>query len=704
MRLFLFLGLIQHVLAAVLGIDYGAEFTKAVLVAPQVPFSIILSPDSKRKDASGLTINTRGDTFERVYGDSGLSLTSRFPQSSLFYIKGLLGVPLDSTEVRDFESIHPGLNLVSTKRNSVAVKVGDHEFPVEEIVAMNFKDIQRRAQEVLESAMKGASAIKSVAISVPAQFGMVQRRAVTDSASLAGLDLISLVNDGVAVATNFVSKRSFDKLTYFVVYDVGSESTSATLMSADSQNGTTVLSVEGYASLPVGGKTITHRVRDLILERFEQKSKVKKSQLTPRVLNRLWKEAERAKAVLSANSNVNVFIESLFNDIDFSTQISRQELEELCEDLISSVDEPLLNCLNTFEGVKVPISNVSSIVLAGGGTRVPFVQAQIRKTAGDIISKGVNADESAVLGTALRGVGISGIFKSRPMIVRDKSLHTYKLDDDVLFERGSPLDTSKSIKVSIPEDFDVSFSLYEDDAKISRWNVPQLKEAVQGLKDCSTDPELELRFGLSPSQIVELSDVVLRCVTEDVKPVTRYLPAKRVDATVSPLTRSDKEELTYDMKQLDKLDADRIRKQTLHNELESLLYKVRELDPENAVVNDMLEHLDDKSTLVQLSERLKKIESLYKELLPEPEPEPEPVDTFASDIISAFSSVGLIPEDVTAPDWAQKLLLSASADQIEQVRNILAPFAGNSPVYGQFIKGLNGMLEELQDQEAHDEL
>lgn len=645
MRWLVGLTLAQAVLCAVLGIDFGAEYTKSALVAPNIPFEIILTQDSKRKDTSGLLLKPVNGEFERVYGTTGHALVSRFPQAALYYLKSLLGVSPDHADVNIYTQVNPGVQLSGNKRQAIELNVAKQAIPVEEAVAMSFTDIKRRATELLNHKFAPGQ-VTNVVVAIPGHFSMNQRRALVDAIDLAGLDLIALIDDGVAVAVNYASTRTFGpEKQYVAVYDMGADSTTSTLVSLRQDGPGVVLEVESFGyDRKLGGHSVTRVIRDLLVDELARVAKVSSADLqSPRLLNRLWREAERAKAILSANTETRVHVESAYNDLNVDLKIARAQLEAACGDLVSRVTTPLSESLTLFDGTQLSVQDLDSVILAGGATRAPFVQAEIRKLAGDIISKNVNADEAACMGATLRGVGISGIFKSKNITVVDRTPFDYTLmvngEKFSAFPKGTAYETEARVQVPAGDIEKLDVQLLENGEDIMEWSVPAVSEAIPFLEEssaCLDDPVVELKLQLNHNRIVRVASSAVKC-TKLVKKVeaqegaettsdtagletrvaSRYLVAHPKYPGTAPLSASDKQALLYHLSILDKSDLDRERKEGLHHELESLLYRLREWAPHLPDIHELVEWVEEGTgTLVQYAEKLAHAKRIQDEIQP----------------------------------------------------------------------------------------
>ncbi|KAJ1562472.1 Hypoxia up-regulated protein 1 [Nowakowskiella sp. JEL0078] len=170
----------------------------------------------------------------------------------------------------------------------------------------------------------------------------------------------------------------------------------------------------------LGGNSIDQRLQQLLAKRFTEKNvdKLKGNVLAePKAMTKLLKEANRVKQILSANTQCMSGVEHLMEEIDFKTIVTREELENLCIDLFDRVDGPIKKVL---EKTGLSLTEIDSLVLVGGGTRVPKVQAVLGKFVGDEkVAKNVNADEAAVLGAGFRAAGLSAQFRVREIKVKD---------------------------------------------------------------------------------------------------------------------------------------------------------------------------------------------------------------------------------------------------------------------------------------------
>jgi len=321
----------------VLAIDYGSDYIKASLIKPGTPFDVLLDKDSKRKIRSSVAWKNG----ERLFGQDAFNLVrankpsgeqpfpttdlhvfaqaTRFPKDSYNSLKYLLGVPANADVISYYTtfaplSVVPSTRFTASIRNARAMEENGAAPPtwdVEELVAMQLAYIRALAVDVAGSGER----VQDVVVTVPAFFSQFERDAIADAVELAGLRLLALVNDGAAVAINYAMTRQFPQPERHIVYDAGAASARATVAAFAGQGkkqDATLITVNGvgYDRL-AGGKELDWRLREILVAEFESKHGVKIRE-DPKAMMKLWKEAERIKAILSANSEASARVRLCF--------------------------------------------------------------------------------------------------------------------------------------------------------------------------------------------------------------------------------------------------------------------------------------------------------------------------------------------------------------------------------------------------------
>lgn len=484
--------------SAVLGVDLGAGYIKAALVKPGIPLEIVLTKDARRKEASAVAFKPSpdgpkaGSYPERFYGSDAVALAHRFPGDVYPNLKTLLGLPVDHAAVKDYAAQHPALKLVAHKakgtaafKSAGAFTAEEEAFLVEELLAMELRSIRTNAEALAGS----GSSVRSVVLTVPPFYTTEEKRAIELAAELAGLRVLSLISDSLAVGLHYATSRQFPNINeggkpeYHMVFDMGAGSTKASVLKFQSRTvkdigkfNKTVQEVQvlgGGSDRSLGGVALNSLIVDDMISQFVDSPKAQKASVTlegvkthGRAIAKLAKEAERLRHILSANTNTQTSIESLYDDVDFKYKISRAEFEALAESHARRVAAVIQGALDV---AGIQVADLDSVILHGGASRTPFLQAELEKIVGgpDKIRKSVNSDEAAVFGAAFRAAELSPSFRVKEIRISEPAAYPagMKWTDDKQKPRNQKLWTATSAlgaaskDVTLPnlEDFSASF-------------------------------------------------------------------------------------------------------------------------------------------------------------------------------------------------------------------------------------------------------
>lgn len=714
--------------AAILGIDLGQDFTKAVLVAPGIPFEIVMSADSKRKDVSGIafkSLSKKSDDIERIYGSATNSYCTRFPKSCALNYKPLLGKSIEDYSVQEYLKSHSGVELIPSRNNrsTITFNIENNKYPIEELLAMNIQNIVSRASTLLkEKTPGGYSQINDVAFTVPSYFTLAQRNAIKDAAELAGLNVISLIDDGLAIAINYATKTELPVgKQYHIIYDMGAGSTTATLVSFEKLDETNPLNitVEGYSyDDSLGGQVFTDIIANFVEEKFLEKHKEISTtdfKSNSRSIAKIYQSSEKAKLILSANTEASISIESIYDEIDFKTKITRDEFEELLSEYSQRITNPILKSL---ENSNIKLDEVKSVIFAGGSQRVPFVQKHLISLIGsESISKTVNADEAAVFGATLRAVQISKMFKAKEYNVTDFSIYDYSVklnsteDSLNIFPINSTYGVTKEIDLTEEslKDDGLLLTLTENYKSFSNHYTTKLDDIkskfIFNESDCVGGVKYVGQFSLTESRIFQLNYLEARCEIEveesstDAKEPKGFfnkilnskgeeiktkvkksnIPFKTSYISSRPLGTATKQELRAHLQNLNTKDSQRKTISEKLNELESILYKARNyldtddvqekgpsetVEKTSSIVTEFLEWLDyesDDAKLKDIKEKIEKVGTLIKQI-------EEYMESLSVSLeLDEFKE--LHRQGVLAINSIQESLLNFTEESIEQAKN-----------------------------------
>lgn len=606
--------------AAIVGIDYGHQFTKAIMVAPGIPFEIVFTDEGKRKDLSALSLKPILDGkevigAERLYGSQIGSLCIRFPEACAPNLKRLLGKSSNDEMVSEYLLTHFGVTLSKQgSRDAISLRLGSGknavEFPVEEVAAMSLSHLKDRVLKTLETNAKAQPKAEDVAVAVGAYASQLTRHAYLDTLDLAGYSsVLGLVDEGTAVAIAFaqnnkLTEEQYDgKTSHYMVYDVGAGSTSATLFSyTPFDNHTVEVNIEsvGYDET-FGGELFTTEIYKLMFEKVCKQFNFDPSEsLRPRLAARLRETAEKAKIILSANSEYFTTLESFYDDADFQFKITREEYETALSGLFERSMQPILDSLANSPDKRVSLSDLRAVILNGGSSRTPFIQKQLVSLLGseEKIAKVVNTDEACAFGTAVQAYNWKTILTNTPVIVNDRIHKTFQasIGSSALinvFERGTSSKNESVVSLGPLVD-KAEIAMFEDGTAFSHYNISGLLQKSKLLKCKEEERVLFGTFTVDRSKLFKLSNLAIKCPEEDdeiaadsknstefnstvLKKLTSInvpLPAKKF-TNLRPLSGSEKRKITAQLNDLKLHDLQKIKFEEAKNVLESACYSLR---------------------------------------------------------------------------------------------------------------------------------
>ncbi|KAJ5352057.1 hypothetical protein N7452_001031 [Penicillium brevicompactum] len=562
--LFSFAGPVSAAGSAVLGVDVGTEYLKAALVKPGIPLEIVLTKDSKRKESAAIAFKPTRESDapfpERFYGGNALALTARYPDDVYINLKTLLGVQFNDgadETVKSYWNRFPALRLETAPdgRGSVALRsnrLGEAQkkeaFLVEEILAMQLKQIKANA-DVL--AGKGSD-IRDVVITYPAFYTAEEKRSLELAAELAGLKIQALVSDALAVGLNYATSRTFpsvsdgEKPEYHIVYDMGAGSTTASVLRFQSRKvkdvgklNKTVQEVHVVGSgwdKSLGGDSLNDVIVNDMVTKLAEEKKLK-DKVTPaeikahgKTMARLWKDAEKLRQVLSANTETSTSFEGLYDEnVNFKYKLSRANFEKMAIDYVTRIGTPVEQAL---AAAGLQLNDVESVILHGGAIRTPFVQKQLENFVGSSkkLRTNVNADESAVFGAAFKGAALSPSFRVKDIRAADAASYPVSLKwnsdgkqrNQKLFTATSQVGPEKQVTVKNLEDFEFSFAQLIGEAveqPILSVQTQNLTASVAKLKESfgCTNANITTKFAIRLSPVDGLPEVVSGTVSCEVE-------------------------------------------------------------------------------------------------------------------------------------------------------------------------------------------
>lgn len=456
----------------VIGIDLGTTNSAMAVMEGGKP-EIITNKEGNRTTPSVVAVNKGG---ERLVGEIAKRQRVTNPENTIFGVKRLIGRRFKDVEVQKDIKLMP-YDIVDSK-SAVKVKMGDKEHSPEEVSAMILAKLKADAEAFL-----GTSVTEAV-ITVPAYFDDSQRQATKDAGRIAGLEVKRIINEPTAAALAYGLDRDGDEK--IAVFDLGGGTFDISILELG-EGVFEVKSTNGDTHL--GGEDFDTAIVNHLLAEFKKESGIDLKD-DKAALQRLKEEAEKAKKELSTTKEVDINLPFLTADENgpkhFELKLSRATLEKLVADLIKKVEAPVKAAI---KDAKMTAADINKVILVGGMTRMPAVQAKVKELFGKDPEQGVNPDEVVAIGAAIQAGVLSGEVKDILLLdVTPLSLGIETLGGVMtkLIERNTTIPTSKSEVFSTAAD-----------------NQPQVEvHVLQGEREMSADNKTLGRFildGIAPA-------------------------------------------------------------------------------------------------------------------------------------------------------------------------------------------------------------
>ena len=336
---------------------------------------------------------------ERLIGDAAKNQVAMNPSNTVFDAKRLIGRKFDDSTVQA-DMKHWPFKVVSAEGGRPKIQVefkGETKtfFP-EEISSM----VLIKMKETAEAFLGGP--VTDAVITVPAYFNDSQRQATKDAGAIAGLNVLRIINEPTAAAIAYGLDKKSGTERNVLIFDLGGGTFDVSILSIEDG----IFEVKSTAGdTHLGGEDFDNRMVTHFVAEFKRKHK-KELTGNPRALRRLRTACERAKRTLSSSTQASIEIDSLFDGIDFYTNVTRARFEELCADLFRNTMEPVDKALRD---AKMDKSQIHEIVLVGGSTRIPKVQKLLSDFfSGKELNKSINPDEAVAYGAAVQAAILSG--------------------------------------------------------------------------------------------------------------------------------------------------------------------------------------------------------------------------------------------------------------------------------------------------------
>src|SRR5947209_948776 len=477
----------------IIGIDLGTTNSVVAVMEGGEPV-VITNPEGGRLTPSVVAFAKTG---ERLVGQVAKRQAVTNPENTVFSIKRFMGRKYD--EVSEEMKMVP-YQVVRASNGDARVHAAGKEYSPPEISAMILQKLKQAAEEYL-----GQPVTKAV-ITVPAYFNDAQRQATKDAGQIAGLEVMRIVNEPTAAALAYGLDKKKDET--IAVYDFGGGTFDISILEV----GEGVVEVKATnGDTHLGGDNLDQRIIEWIASEFKKSDGIDLSK-DRMALQRLKEAAEKAKMELSTVMETDINLPFITADQTgpkhLQLKLTRAKFEQLVEDLLQKSVGPTKQAL---ADAGVDASKIDEVVLVGGSTRIPRVQAIVKELLGKEPHKGVNPDEVVAVGAAIQAGVLAGEVKDLLLLdVTPLSLGIETMGGvmTTLIPRNTTIPTRKSEMFSTAADNQTSVEVHvlqgerpmaRDNRTLGRFHLTGLPPAPRGV------PQIEVTFDIDANGIVNVS-------------------------------------------------------------------------------------------------------------------------------------------------------------------------------------------------------
>ncbi len=479
----------------VIGIDLGTTNSCVAVMDGSEP-RVIENAEGVRTTPSMVAFTESG---ERLVGQPAKRQAVTNPENTLFAIKRLIGRRFDDPTVKKDQALVP-YSIIKGENGDAWVSAGKEKYAPSQVSAFILQKMKETAESYL-----GESVTEAV-ITVPAYFNDSQRQATKDAGKIAGLDVLRIINEPTAAALAYGMDK--EATGTIAVYDLGGGTFDVSVLEigdgvfeVKSTNGDTFL----------GGEDFDARIIEYLAEEFKKENGIdlRKDKLA---LQRLKEGAEKAKIELSSSGQTEVNLPFITADASgpqhLNIKLTRAKYEALVDDLVQRTIEP---CKKALKDAGLKPNEIDEVILVGGMTRMPKVQAAVKEFFGREPHKGVNPDEVVALGAAIQAGVLKGDVKDVLLLdVTPLSLGIETLGGVFtrLIDRNTTVPTRKSQTFSTAEDnqqavtirvFQGEREMAADNKLLGQFDLMGIPSSPRGV------PQIEVTFDIDANGLVNVS-------------------------------------------------------------------------------------------------------------------------------------------------------------------------------------------------------
>jgi len=481
-------------MSKVIGIDLGTT-NSCVAVYERGESKVIANKEGKNTTPSVVAFTDKGEV---LVGDPAKRQAVTNPKKTIYSIKRIMGLMCNEDKAKEAKKRLP--YEVIDRNGACAIDVDGKVYTPQEISAKILMKLKEDAEAFL------GDKVTDAVITVPAYFNDSQRKATKEAGTIAGLNVLRIINEPTSAALAYgLDKKNAEKI---VVYDLGGGTFDVTVLETG-DNVVEVLATGGNAFL--GGDDFDNRIIDWACEEFKKESGIDLKQ-DVMALQRLKEAAENAKKELSTATETEINLPFITADATgpkhFVKKITRAKFESLIEDL---VEETIKKIDQVVKESDLSKDEIKEVVMVGGSTRVPLVQEKVKAYFGKELNKSMNPDEVVAIGAAIQGAVIKGDVKDVLLLdITPLSLGIETLGGVTtkIIEKGTTIPVKKSQIFSTAEDNQSAVTIHvlqgerefaKDNKSLGQFNLEGIPPAPRGV------PQIEVTFDIDANGILTVS-------------------------------------------------------------------------------------------------------------------------------------------------------------------------------------------------------
>ena len=479
----------------IIGIDLGTTNSCVAVMEGNEPV-VITNSEGKRTTPSVIGFVDGG---ERKVGDPAKRQAITNPTRTVYSIKRFMGETYDRLAN---EVARVPYKVVKGDNNTPRVDIDGRLYTPQEISAIILQKMKKTAEDYL------GQEVTEAVITVPAYFNDSQRQATKEAGEIAGLNVRRIVNEPTAAALAYGLDKS-DKDMKIVVFDCGGGTHDVSVLELG-DGVFEVKSTDGDTHL--GGDDFDHRIIDWLVQEFKNDNAGADLSKDPMAMQRLKEAAEKAKIELSNTTSSEINLPYIM-PVDgvpahLVKTLTRAKFEQLVDDLIQRTIAP---CRTALQNAGLSVSDIDEIILVGGSTRIPAIQAAVEKFFGKAPSKGVNPDEVVALGAAIQGGVLTGDVKDVLLLdVTPLSLGIETMGGVMtkMIEANTTIPTKKAetFTTAVDNQPSVEIKVYQGERPMAQQNKLIGSFHLDGIMPARRgEPQIEVTFDIDANGILNVT-------------------------------------------------------------------------------------------------------------------------------------------------------------------------------------------------------